>query len=154
MELLTRARYGVRLMLDLALHYGEGPVPLKDIAQRQEISEKYLWNLARPLKTMGLIRSTRGSYGGFALAKPPSGIDMKEIVRALEGTLCLVECVDDPSICNRVQICVSRDLWIALSDSVAQILGAVTLEDMVEIRRKKGTCIASLEVRYFGGEFM
>ena len=153
-ELLTRARYGVRLMLDLALHYGEGPVPLKDIAQRQEISEKYLWNLAWSLKTMGLIRSTRGSYGGFALAKPPSEIDMEEIVRALEGSLCLVECVDDPSICNRVQICVSRDLWIALSDSVAQILGAVTLEDMVESRRKKGTCIASLEVRYFGGESM
>ena len=154
MELSTRARYGVRLMLDLALHYGEGPVPLKDIAERQEISEKYLWNLTGPLKNIGLIRSTRGSYGGFALAKPPSGIDMKEIVRALESPLCLVECVDDPSICNRVQICVSRDLWIALSDSVAQILGAVTLEDMVEGRGKKGTCIASLEVRYFGREFM
>ena len=153
-DLSTRARYGVRFMLDLALHYGEGPVPLKDIAQRQKISEKYLWNLTGPLKTIGLIRSTRGSYGGFALAKPPSEIDMKDIVHALEGPLCLVECVDDPSICNRVQICVSRDLWIALSDSVTQILGTVTLEDMVESRRKKGTCIASLEVRYFGREFM
>ncbi|MFC1715318.1 RrF2 family transcriptional regulator [Candidatus Poribacteria bacterium] len=138
MELSTRARYGARFMVDLALHYGDGPVPLKDIAQRQEVSEKYLWNLMGPLKTMGLIRSTRGSYGGFVLAKPPSDINMKEIVRALEGSLCLVKCVDDPSVCHRVKICVTRDLWRAVSDNIMKTLEAVTLKDMAENRDRKG----------------
>jgi len=67
MKLSTRGRYGVRLMLDLALHYGEGPVLLKDISGRQGISEKYLWQLIKPLKTMGLIGSTRGAHGGMSL---------------------------------------------------------------------------------------
>ena len=69
MELSTKARYGARFMLELALHYGEGPIPLRDIAERQEISEKYLWNVMGPLKTIGLVRSTRGSFGGFTLSK-------------------------------------------------------------------------------------
>jgi Rrf2 family protein len=124
-------------MLDLALHYGEGPVPLKDIAQRQEISEKYLWNLMGPLKNIGLIRSTRGSSGGFVLTKPPSEINMKEIVRALEGSLCLVECVDDPSTCDRADFCITRDIWSAMSDSVMQTLESWTLKDMIENQEQK-----------------
>ena len=105
----------------------------------EEISEKYLWNLMGPLKTIGLIRSTRGSYGGFALAKPPSEINMKEIVRALEGSLCLAKCVDDPSVCNRVKTCVTRDLWSVLSDKIMQALESLTLKDMVESRESKRT---------------
>ncbi len=137
MELSTRARYGARFMVDLARHYGNGPIPLKDIAQREEISEKYLWNLVGPLKTIGLIRSTRGSYGGFGLAKPPSDINMREIVRALEGSLCLVKCVDDPVVCNRVKICVTRDLWSTLSNNIMRTLEAITLKDMVESYERK-----------------
>jgi len=136
-ELSTKAQYGARFMLELALHYGEGPVPLKDIAQRQEFSEKYLWNVMGPLKIVGLIRSTRGSNGGFALTKPPSEINMKEIVSALEGSLCLVQCVDDPSLCSRVPTCVTRDIWSAASESILKILESITLEDMVESRKQK-----------------
>jgi Rrf2 family protein len=126
-------------MLELALHYGEGPVPLRDVAKRQGLSEKYLWNLMRPLKDTGLIHSTRGSYGGFTLAKSPSEINMKEIVSALEGSLCLVQCIDDPAACERVRFCAIRDVWSAVSDSIMETLESFTLRDMVESHGRKGT---------------
>ncbi len=73
--------------MDLALHYGEGPILLKDIAQRQEISEKYLWQLINPLKTTGLVNSLRGAHGGYVLGKAPEAISLKEILQVLEGSL-------------------------------------------------------------------
>ncbi len=136
-ELSTKARYGSRFMLELALHYGEGPVPLRDIAERQEISEKYLWNVMGPLKTIGLVHATRGSFGGFVLAKAPSEINMRQIVSALEGSLCLVKCVEAPSVCSRVSICVTRDIWSRLSSIVLKELESITLEDMVKSNLEK-----------------
>ena len=127
----TKIRYGARFMVDLALHCGEAPVPLKDIAQRQEISEKYLWNVIGPLKTAGLIRSERGSNGGFVIARPLSEINMKDIVCALNGTLCVVECVGSPETCDRTRICVTREVWQAVTESITQTLELLTLEDMV-----------------------
>ncbi|MBM3237603.1 Rrf2 family transcriptional regulator [Candidatus Poribacteria bacterium] len=135
MKLSTKGRYGVRLMIDLALHYGEGPILLKDIARRQEVSEKYLWNLTMPLKIAGLINSTRGPQGGYTLAKQPSEINLKEIVRVLEGPLCIVECVDNPSLCKRSQTCIARDVWSDISDKISQTLESITLQDMVEKKK-------------------
>jgi Rrf2 family cysteine metabolism transcriptional repressor len=86
MKLSTRGRYGVRMMLELALHYGEGPILLKDIAERQGISEKYLWQLINPLKTTGLVNSLRGAHGGYVLAKAPEAISLKAILQILEGS--------------------------------------------------------------------
>lgn len=146
MELSTRTRYGVRLMVELAVHYGEGPIPLREIAQRQEISEKYLWNLMGPLKTIGLIRSTRGSCGGFVLTKPPAGINMKEIVSALEGSLCFAECVSDPSVCERVKTCAARDIWSTLSSKVMEILESMTLKDIVENHNSKNAPDLTYEI--------
>ncbi len=137
MELSTKAQYGSRFMLELALHYGEGPVPLRNIAQRQEISEKYLWNVMGPLKTTGLVRSTRGSFGGFALSKAPSEMNMRQIVSALEGPLCLVHCVEDLTACDRAQVCVTRDIWIRLSRNLLRELESITLEDMVDSALEK-----------------
>jgi len=137
MKLSTRGRYGVRLMLDLALHYGEGPVLLKDIAGRQGISEKYLWQLINPLKTVGLIGSTRGAHGGYVLARPPEEISLKEIVRVLEGSLCLVDCVENPAVCDRSQTCTSRDIWSEASNQISQILESMTLDKMVVKQRTK-----------------
>lgn len=142
-ELSTKARYGSRFMLELAIHYGEGPISLKDIAQRQEISEKYLWNVMGPLKTIGLVRATRGSFGGFVLAKAPSEINMRQIVSALEGSLCLVQCVEDSSVCDRVPICVTRDIWGRLSDILLRELESITLEDMVESSLEKERMLIS-----------
>jgi Rrf2 family protein len=137
MKLSTRGRYGARLMLDLALHYGEGPVLLKDIANRQGISEKYLWQLINPLKTMGLIGSTRGAHGGYVLARPPEEITLKEIVQVLEGSLCLVDCVENPGVCDRSQTCTSRDIWTEASNQISQILESMTLDKMVAKQRTK-----------------
>jgi len=137
MKLSTRGRYGVRLMLELALHYGEGPILLKDIAERQGISEKYLWQLINPLKTTGLVNSRRGAHGGYMLGKAPEAISLKEILRILEGTLCLVDCVDNPALCERSLSCISRDIWGEASKNMQQSLEDMTLAAMVERQREK-----------------
>lgn len=124
-------------MVDLALHFGKGVVPLKDIALRQEISEKYLWNLILPLKIAGLIRSERGARGGFVVARPPSEVTMKDVVCALESSLYITECIDQTHTCNRSQICVTRDLWKEISDAIMEKLESTTLEDMVNRQQTK-----------------
>lgn len=138
MRLSTKGRYSARLMLELALCYGMGPVLLKDIAKRQGISEGYLEHLLPPLKAAGLVSSSRGAHGGYALAKAPSEITLKEVVCVLEGSLSPVECVDAPSICQRVRSCVTRDIWKELREKISQTLESVTLKDMVERQKDKG----------------
>jgi Rrf2 family protein len=137
MKLSTRGRYGVRLMLDLALHYGGGPIYLKDIAERQGLSAKYLWQLINPLKMMKLITSTRGAHGGYLLGREPERISLKEILDVLEGSLCLVDCVDNPSICERASSCVSRDIWGEVSKGMRQTLENTTLAEMVKRQKEK-----------------
>ncbi len=137
MKLSTRGRYGVRLMLDLALHYGEGPILLKDIAERQGISEKYLWQLINPLKTTGLVNSLRGAHGGYVLGKSPEAISIKAILQVLEGSLCLVDCVDNPALCERSISCISRDIWGEASKNMQQTLEDTTLAAMVERQKEK-----------------
>lgn len=137
MKLSTRGRYGVRLMLDLALHYGEGPILLRDIAERQEISEKYLWQLINPLKTTGLVNSLRGAHGGYVLGKPPEAISIKAILQVLEGPLCLVDCVDNPALCERSLSCICRDIWGEASKNMQQTLEDTTLAAMVERQKEK-----------------
>jgi Rrf2 family protein len=137
MKLSTRGRYGVRLMLELALQYGKGPVLLKDIAGRQGISEKYLWQLINPLKTAGLVGSLRGAYGGYVLGKTPEEITLNEILRILEGPLCLVDCVEDPSSCERSPSCISRDIWGEAAQGMQRTLAETTLAAMVERQKRK-----------------
>lgn len=137
MKLSTRGRYGARLMLDLALHYGKGNTFLKDIASRQEISQKYLWQLIAPLRNAGLINSTRGAHGGYTLAKPPAQINMRDIISVVEGDICIVERVDEPSSCQRADTCVTMDIWQELKENILQILESYTLEDMVEKQKEK-----------------
>jgi len=137
MKLSTRGRYGVRLMLDLALHEGEGPVLLREIAQRQEISEKYLWQLINPLKAAGMINSLRGAHGGYVLAKKPAEINLKQILTVLEGSLCLVDCVENPSGCDRSPNCITRDVWSEASQGILGVLESMTLAKMVEGHLKK-----------------
>lgn len=143
MKLSTKGRYGVRLMIDLAIHYGEGPVLLREIAKREEISEKYLSNLVNPLKAMGLVEATRGVHGGYVLGREPSEITMKEIVEALEGSLCLVDCVEKPATCDRVAVCVARDLWNEAAQGVGRVLGKYTLADMVVLQTTKRENVAT-----------
>lgn len=137
MKISTRARYGVRLMLRLASQYGEGPIYLKGIAEQEQISEKYLSQIIIPLRGVGLVRSIRGAYGGYALSRPPGEITLREIVDPLEGGNCLVDCVKHPSACPRVSICVARDIWTMLGEKISEALDSVTLEQMVRMSREK-----------------
>lgn len=136
MKLTTRGRYGVRLMLELALQYGKGPIYMKDIAKEQGISEKYLWKLLKPLNEKGLVHSTRGVKGGFTLAKAPQEISLKDIVHCLEGSLCLVDCVDTPSLCDRSPACIFRDFWREVSMGMNRTLEKTTLATM--LKKQKG----------------
>jgi Rrf2 family protein len=136
MKLSTRARYGVRLMLSLAQNYGKGQVFLKDIAKREEISEKYLSLIIIPLRGAGLINSFRGANGGYTLAKEPSKISVKEIVDVLEGD-CLVNCIKDSSACTRISTCAARDIWILLGGKISETLESITLEKMTNMSREK-----------------
>ena len=111
MKLSTRGRYSTRLMLELSLRYDTGPVLLKDISSAQDISLKYLGQLIIPLKVAGLIKSTRGSHGGYFLARPPGKIKLIEILTAVEGTLDIAECIKSPEICYRSKNCVARKIW-------------------------------------------
>jgi Rrf2 family protein len=137
MKLSTRARYGVRLMVELALNYGKGPVYLKDIAKGQNISGKYLSLIIIPLRRVGLVNSNRGAYGGYSLAKEPSQISMKEIVDVLEGDCSLVNCVKDPSTCPRVPICASHDIWAIIGGKISETLNSITLDMLVKMNREK-----------------
>ncbi len=137
MKLSTRGRYGVRLMFDLALHYGDGPIYLKDIAERQAISAKYLWQLINPLKTTKLVTSTRGAHGGYVLGREPERISLREILDVLEGSLCLVDCVDNPSVCERALSCVSRDIWGEVASAMRKTLENTTLAEMVKRQKEK-----------------
>lgn len=137
MKLSTKGRYGTRLMLDIALYCEQGPVLLKDVARRQGISEKYLGHLISPLKAAGLLSSSRGAHGGYALSKPPQEITLAEIIQALEGNLALVECVTRPNICNRGNSCVTRDIWEEMREKMMGVLESTTLQDMLERQKLK-----------------
>ena len=137
MKISTKIRYGARALLELASHYGEGPIELKEIANKENISLKYLEQVIIPLRTAGLIKSVRGSKGGYALAKPPSEICLNEMVEILEGPLSLVECLHDPKICQRVPTCVTREIWKKVSDAINGIFRSITLEDLVNRKREK-----------------
>jgi Rrf2 family protein len=137
MKLSTRARYGVRLMVALALNYGTGPVFLKDIAKGENISEKYLSLIIIPLRRVGLVNSIRGAYGGYSLAKEPSQITMKEIVDVLEGDCSLVDCVKNPSTCPRVPICASHDIWAIIGGKISETLHSITLDMLVKMNQEK-----------------
>jgi Rrf2 family protein len=135
MKLSTKIRYGARAMLELASHYGEGPLELHEIAKKENISLKYLEQVIIPLRTAGLVKSIRGSKGGYSLAKPPSEVCLNDLIEVLEGSLNLVDCLGDPKHCERSAVCVTREIWNEVSESISTIFHSVTLEDMV--RRKK-----------------
>ncbi len=137
MKLSTRAQYGTRALLDLAIHGGNGPVPVRDIARRQQISATYLEHLVTPLIAAGIIRSVRGARGGIWLNRPPRQIKLNEVVQLLEGSIAPVECVSDPEYCSRSGFCVTRDVWSELGKAMNGVLESITLQDLVERQKEK-----------------
>ncbi len=138
MKLSTRGRYGTRVLLDLALHGEQGPILLKDIAQRQQISLLYLGRLISPLVAGGVLGSRRGARGGVWLARPPQEIKLSEVVGLLEGSIAPADCVNDPKACPRSDLCVTRDVWIELKEAMDGVLESKTLQDLVEMQKVKG----------------
>ena len=132
MRLSTRGRYGTRLMVDLAQHYADGPIPLAEIAKRQDLSAKYLEQLIILLKGNGLIRSTRGRRGGYMLARKPEEINLGEIIETLEGRLAIVDCVTDPELCDRSPECPTRGIWVGMTDILKKQLFSLNLQDVAQ----------------------
>jgi Rrf2 family transcriptional regulator, cysteine metabolism repressor len=137
MKISTKIRYGARAMLELASHYGEGPIELKGIAKKENISLKYLEQVINPLRGAGLVKAVRGSKGGYSLGKPPSEICLYDVVETLEGPLNLLECLRDSKVCQKVPSCVTRDIWREVSEAISKIFYSITLEDMVNRKRDK-----------------
>ena len=136
MKLSTKARYGMRAMVDLALHYKKGPILLKDIAERQEVSMKYLDHIISTLRVNGLIENAKMRHSGYVVSRPPCQIKAYEIIKAVEGSLAPVDCVDDPKICHRADFCATINLWKKLKESMRDVLEGVTLEDLAKEQRE------------------
>jgi Rrf2 family protein len=137
MKLSTRTRYGVRAILELAENHGKGPLQIKIIAHRQDISAKYLEQLMAILKSAGLVRSIRGSKGGYLLAKGPNRIKLSDVFNALEGPSAItVECLENENYCARAADCVARQLWAEVEAAVENVLQSMTLQDLVDRTRK------------------
>jgi len=137
MKLSTRARYGTKALLELALHDGGEPVPLKEISQRQQIPLPYLEHLISPLVQAGIVKSTRGVGGGVWLIRPPQEVALSEVIQLLEGSIALVDCVDNPEICPRSEHCITRSLWYEVKEAISGVFESITLQDLVERQRRE-----------------
>jgi len=126
-------------MVSLAQHYHNGreSIILKKISDEEDISIRYLEQIIIPLKIARLVKSIRGAGGGYILAKDPSIIKLREILLALEGACCLVECVDDEDYCNKIKECATYDIWKNASSLLKDYFENITLQDLVEIANKK-----------------
>jgi Rrf2 family protein len=150
LQMSTRGRYGVRLMVALALKYGDGISLLREIARQEGISEKYLGQIIIPLKASGLVISQRGAHGGYSLARPPEDITVRDVVEAIEGSIAPVPCVDpeagasvgecgeNPANCERATTCVSTRVWQKLRDDIVRSLSGFTLAGLAREARELG----------------
>ena len=132
MKLSTRTRYGIRAILELAESYGKGPLQLKNIAQHQDISVKYLEQIIGVLRSGGFVRSLRGAKGGYILAKDPEQIKLSDIFDCLEGSVITVECIENQDFCPRAVDCIARQLWIQVNEAIRAVLQSVTLKNLVD----------------------
>ncbi len=136
MKVSTKGDYGVRALVELAHHFGEGPVQSAHIASAQEVPEPYLDQLLTTLRRAGFIRSVRGPQGGHALIGDPSELKLSNVIVALEGSLAPSACVDDPESCSKEGGCVQRGVWERVRDATKEILDSVTIGDLAEQERE------------------
>ncbi|QEK12101.1 Rrf2 family transcriptional regulator [Crassaminicella thermophila] len=138
MKLSTKGRYGVKAMFELALSYGDGPIALNSIADKQNLSVHYLEQLFSNLRKAGLVKSVRGAQGGYILARKPEDITVGDIIRTLEGPLAPAECVieNDSKECYKADYCVTRTIWEKIRDSINNVVDSITLQDMINDYKK------------------
>ncbi|KOF56100.1 MULTISPECIES: RrF2 family transcriptional regulator [Clostridium] len=132
MKLSTKGRYGVKAMVDLALHCNSEPVSIKSISERQAISEAYLEQLFAPLRKAKLIKSIRGAQGGYVLGKDPKDIFISDILDVLEGPIEVSECVEEEGICGNSNSCPTRLLWVKIKESIDHVTNTISLQDMID----------------------
>ena len=137
MKISTKGRYGVRILLDLALHEGNTPRMIRDISESQQISEKYISRLIIALRRANMVRSIRGAKGGFRLARKPEELTLLDIVEVMEGPLAIVDCVRSPEKCGRNGQCATREVWDRLNSGIREAMRKVTLADMIENSRRR-----------------
>lgn len=125
MKISTKGRYGLTIMIELAKQYGQGPIPLRQIAADNHLSEAYLEQLVSPLRNSGLVKSVRGAYGGYMLSKPPHLISTANVIKVLEGPIQPVEGIENEAPPQ-------RELWMRIRDAVKTVLDTTSLEDLAK----------------------
>lgn len=139
MKISTKGRYALRMLYDLALHHEEGYISLKDIAERQNISKKYLEQIVPLLNKTGLLRTNRGNKGGYMLAGRPDEVTVGDILRATEGSLAPVACLDfEPNECPRINECATLYVWEGLFRTITDYLDSITIQDIIDRRMNGG----------------
>jgi Rrf2 family cysteine metabolism transcriptional repressor len=123
MKVSTKGRYGLTVMTELAKQYGEGPISLKVIADKHQLSSHYLEQLVAPLRIAGLVKSIRGAHGGYILAREPQQITVGDVIRVLEGPIELVDFADEEEPAR-------KDLWLRVRDSITEVLDSTNLHDL------------------------
>lgn len=147
MKLSTKGRYATRALLELTMQRSREPVPLKDIASRQEISPLYLEQLIKPLVAAGFVATVRGPRGGVRLLRSPAEIKVADVIRVFEGPTALVECISRPESCSRSSNCATRDIWEEVDRAMNKVLESNTLQDVVDRQvRKNSNCRATYEI--------
>src|SRR5512135_479320 len=138
-RLSTKGRYGTRLMLNLARHYGNShdAVILKNISEDERISIRYLEQIIIPLKINRLVKSIRGAGGGYTLARKPEDIKVSEILHALEGNCCLVECIEDGTYCEFTETCPTYEIWKGATELLKNFFDGISLKDVMAMADKK-----------------
>jgi Rrf2 family protein len=136
MQVSTRSRYGLRLMVALAMNYGNGITLMKHVSRAEGISEKYLGQIIIPLKSAGLVDSQRGSHGGYALSRPPQEITARDVVEAIEGKIAAAPCAEDPRSCARSASCVTARVWRKLTEDMETSLSSFTLAELARQARE------------------
>ena len=136
MKISTKGRYGLRILMDLAIHQSEKPRLIRDIAKSQQISEKYISRLVIALRKAGMIRSVRGVNGGFHIAMKPEDITLLDVIEAMEGPLSIVDCVTMPGKCSHSKNCAPREIWGKLNEDIRELMRGTTLADILESYKK------------------
>ncbi|MBE6746426.1 MAG: Rrf2 family transcriptional regulator [Ruminococcaceae bacterium] len=140
MKISTKGRYGLRIMIDLAINGKENPVSIKDIAERGNLSDKYLEQIINLLSKYGLVKSVRGARGGYLLTKEPDKITVEDILMATEGSLAPVACAENNDSCEKFCDCATSVIWAEIYTAVVGVVRNITLEDLVE-RTNGGACV-------------
>jgi Rrf2 family protein len=131
-QVSTKSRYGIRALVELAVHSDGSPMSLKELSSGQDISKKYLENIFRMLHKNGIVRSVRGAKGGYLLGCQPAELTVLAIMDAIDGPVQLMDCINDSSVCGKTRDCFTREMWVELEEHIKEFLAGKTLKDLIE----------------------